>query len=74
MKTTSAINTKAIERLRTYAERNPKASDTAEGIAKWWVQMPLEVVLPALEALVELGIWEKLRRDDHVIYRPIQCE
>jgi hypothetical protein len=74
MKTTSAVNTKAIERLNSYVQRNPKASDTAEGIAKWWVQMPLEMVLPALEALVELGIWEKLRRDDHVIYRPIRCE
>ena len=33
--------------------------------------MPLEVVLPALESLVELGIWEKIRRDDRVLYRPI---
>ena len=72
MKTTTGINTEAIEKLSFYVKRNPKASDTAEGIAQWWVRMPLEVVLPALESLVELGIWEKLRRDDHVIYRPIR--
>ena len=57
------------EKLITYAERNPRASDTAEGIAKWWIKMPLEEVLPVLESLVEHGMWERLKRDDSVIYR-----
>ena len=61
----------AAKRLLSYAHENPKASDTAEGIAKWWIRMPLEEVLPALESLVKLGVWEKLMRDDRVLYRPI---
>ena len=65
------IKSVAIEKLVSYGKDNPRASDTAEGIAKWWIQMPLEVVLPALESLVELGIWKKLKRDDRVLYCPV---
>jgi len=61
-----------IEKLVSYAQENPMATDTAEGIAKWWVQMPLKEVLPVLESLVEGGIWQKVRLDDRVLYCPIQ--
>ena len=65
------IESVAIEKLVSYGKDNPRASDTAEGIAKWWIKMPLEVVLPALESLVELGIWKKLKRDDRILYCPV---
>ena len=65
-------NSLAARKLVSYGKENPMASDTAEGIAKWWIKMPLDEVLPALETLVELGIWEKLGREDRVLYRPIQ--
>jgi len=71
MKKTTAIKSLAANKLISYGNENPMASDTAEGIAKWWIRMPLEAVLPALESLVELGIWDKIRRDDRVLYRPI---
>jgi len=70
MEKTTAIKPAVTEKLVSYGNENPMASDTAEGIAKWWIKMPLEEVLPALELLVESGIWEKVRRDDNVLYRP----
>ncbi len=69
---TTVIKAKVEEKLLSYGKKNPKASDTAEGIAKWWIKMPLKDVLPALESLVETGMWEKLRRDDRVLYRPVR--
>ncbi len=66
------LNSTAARKLISYGNKNPMASDTAEGIAKWWINMPLEEVLPALESLVEHEIWEKLKRDDSVLYRPVR--
>jgi len=66
------LKTGLIEMLVSYSYENPMASDTAEGIAKWWVKMPLKEVLPALESLVERGIWKKIRLEDRVLYCPIQ--
>ncbi len=71
MNDTDAIETVAVKRLISYTRKKPRASDTAEGIAQWWLKMPLEEVLPALEALVKQGMWEKLKRNDRVLYRPI---
>lgn len=62
----------AAQRLVTYGNENPMASDTAEGIAKWCIKMPVDEVLPALESLVDFGVWEKLLRNDRVIYRPVR--
>lgn len=61
-----------IEKLVSYSHDHPMASDTAEGIAQWWVQMPVEEVQAALELLVERGIWEKVKLQDRVLYCPIQ--
>jgi hypothetical protein len=58
-------------KLLCYGIENPSASDTAEGIAKWWVKQPVEKVLPVLEALIRLGVWEKISRDDQILYRPL---
>ncbi len=59
----------ASEKLVHFLKSNPEASDTAEGIARWWVNMPVAVVVQALDYLVKRGIVEKLERDDGVIYR-----
>ena len=67
----TAVKSLVAQKLISYGIENPRASDTAEGIARWWIGMPLEEVLPVLESLVELGIWEKVGRDDRVLYRPI---
>jgi hypothetical protein len=55
--------------LVDFFRRNPNASDTVDGIARWWLQTPVERVEPALEALVKVGVVEKLERADAVIYR-----
>jgi hypothetical protein len=65
-------NSEVCEKLISYARENPRASDTAEGIARWWVKMSLKEVLLALEWLVERGTWEKVRREDAVLYRPVR--
>lgn len=59
-----------VRYLARYAKENPLASDTAEGIAQWCLKMPVKDVLPALEVLVEMGVWEKLPMKDHVLFRP----
>ncbi len=59
-------------KLLSYGIENPNASDTAEGIAQWWVKKPLKEVLPVLEALVRVGLWEKIWRDDQVLFSPLQ--
>jgi len=59
-------------KLLSYGIENPHASDTAEGIAKWWVKKPVEEVLSVLEALVRVGLWEKIERDDQILYSPLQ--
>ncbi len=66
----SVMKSATIEKLIAYGNKNPNASDRAEGIARWWVKMPLEEVLPALESLVEQGTWEKLKGHDGALYRP----
>ncbi len=71
IKKTTGIKSGVAKKLDSYANENPRAADTAEGIANWWLEVPLEEVLPALEVLVEQGLWEKLRRDDRVLYSPI---
>ncbi len=63
------FNDEVAKKLIFFTDKNPKACDTAEGIATWWLKMPLEKVLPTLEALVELGNFEKLERRDCVVYR-----
>jgi hypothetical protein len=70
MEKQNKIKALAAQRLVSYGNENPMASDTAEGIAKWCVKMPVDAVLPALESLVEFGVWEKLLRDDRILYRP----
>lgn len=37
-----------------YLKNNPDAKDTAEGIAKWWVQKDVHIVKGALKYLVNI--------------------
>lgn len=62
----------AKEKLIRFLQRHPEASDTIEGIARWWVHMPEESVAHALEGLVQAGVLEKVERLDSVLYRANQ--
>ena len=55
-------------RLLLYIDENPLASDTADGIARWWVRMPVGEVMPCLESLVKRGVLEKSERADSIHY------
>lgn len=54
------VRPEIIRSLAVYAKENPIASDTAEGIAQWCLKKPVKEVLPALEVLVQMGVWEKI--------------
>jgi hypothetical protein len=49
--------------LLRYAHANPHASDSAEGIARWWLDpkegVDVQVLREALEMLVRQGIFEE---------------
>lgn len=54
------------EEIRNYLERYPAASDTATGVARWWIQGPyvertFDEVRGALEELAEAGLVLKKR-------------
>ena len=68
-RTNGATLSAASEKLVHFLKSNPQASDTAEGIARWWINMPVAVVAQALDQLVKRGVVEKLERDDGIIYR-----
>ena len=68
-RTNGAALTSASEKVEHFLKSNPQASDTAEGIARWWVHMPVSIVAQALDHLVNQGIVEKIERDDGIIYR-----
>jgi Fe2+ or Zn2+ uptake regulation protein len=60
-------------RILDYLERNPDASDTAEGIAKFWMRRPgagttLMTVSRALEKLVKKGSITAFRSLDGTLY------
>jgi len=57
------VNPQITANILRYIERNPSASDTAHGIAKWWLEdkYPLSEVTEALAALVAEG--QIVRRD-----------
>jgi hypothetical protein len=52
------VNPRIIDDILRYIESNPAASDTAQGIAKWWLEdkYPLSEVMEALAALVAEGL------------------
>lgn len=57
----------AIERqLLAYLETHPAASDTADGIGRWWMTEPAdaEAVASAVDRLVKRGIVERVAGPD----------
>lgn len=57
------------DRIRTYLDRHPSASDTLESVAMWWLadrdgRPPVTDVEAALDRLVEQGIVGRRRNPD----------
>jgi Fe2+ or Zn2+ uptake regulation protein len=65
----------AAEQILDYLSLHPKAADTAEGVARWWLrrqrfEVRLEVVARALERLFREGVVSRtLIRNGNSIYR-----
>lgn len=70
--TTAAI----VRQLLMYTHANPNASDSAQGIARWWldprVGVDLQALAQALDFLIERGVFaERLGTDGRRSYRRI---
>lgn len=63
------ISQALCDALRRYLERHPDAADSPEGIRRWWLPqglqaIPLGVLLPALEHLVDGGEMQRTTLPD----------
>ncbi len=61
--------TEVAEQILRYLEANPKASDTLEGVAKWWLMRQrltesMELVREALQVLEDKGLVVERRNVD----------
>ena len=60
------------EAIKRYLKTRPNASETVEGVAKWWLSRQryddsIEQVQNALDFLVETGILVKRRLNDGIV-------
>ncbi|MGH7619531.1 MAG: hypothetical protein ACREPM_20135 [Gemmatimonadaceae bacterium] len=74
-----AATTKLVRRLSRYLRDNPLASDTPEGIARWWLQMDWVTngrhLDEAIARLMSSGCVEGVRGPDgRVRYRRVQAD
>lgn len=57
-----------IRQLLVYADANPEASDSAQGIARWWLKpaeaVDMLVVIEALEFLAAQGVFVEVSGPD----------
>jgi hypothetical protein len=63
-----------LRQLLMYAQENPNASDSAQGIARWWLDpkdgLNLQALDEALDFLVSRGVFaERLAADGRRSYR-----
>lgn len=63
------------EKILNYLLKNPNASDTLEGVARWWLEMEkvdhaIEMIADTLNSLLERGVIEKVPTGENIsIYR-----
>jgi hypothetical protein len=62
------------EAVMDYLAEHPKAMDTLEGIAKWWilrrqVRVDVEALKRVLSQLTERGLLEKMGSGDYARYQ-----
>ncbi len=57
----SNVSSKLAHDILRYAQQNPDAADTAEGVAKWWLhdKYPLTTVRQVLAELTAAGLMEE---------------
>lgn len=63
---------KAAQNILSYLQMNPGASDTLEGITKWWLmnEYAMHEVQEALFELISAGlVVERRGKNSHVYYR-----
>jgi hypothetical protein len=66
---------KIAARVFRYLQQHPDASDTLEGVAKWWleserVNYTVDMVAEALDEMIGQGLLKKIeRKDGRVIYQ-----
>lgn len=68
----SHLKSEVAQNILSYLGKNPDASDTPEGIAKWWLEgaYSLHEVRAALAELVEAGlVAERRAENSNVHYR-----
>ncbi len=56
-------------RILSHFKKNPRAMDTARGIARWWIGSSHKCVEEELESLVQEGKLEKVGDGQRTIYR-----
>lgn len=65
--------TEVVDAILRYLDSHPRAADTSEGIARWWVppDRPVDpdTVLSALTRLESQGlVHRRINADRHVVY------
>ena len=60
---------RVAQKILDYFAQNPRAMDTTEGIAQWWVKSRIENVVEALELLIKGKLVRVIRIEGGTYYR-----
>jgi len=69
---------KEKDMILSYLRKNPRAADTLEGIARWWLEKEkidhsIDIVRDALEDLAKDGrVRKKILKDGTIVYQGAQ--